>query len=94
MKPSIGRIVHVVLASGAHRPATVVNAFDNDRPNVAVFLDVTNDLGHSVHTEEGADIFPESSAAFVRIGGVAQLDSVPHDEDTKAPGTWHWPERE
>lgn len=74
--PTIGRIVHVVIETRhgiQHRPAIVVNVFQNpdNRANLTVFYDHLND-GPNPTT----------------------LGSVPQDEDTKAVGTWHWPERE
>ncbi|MDX2140307.1 MAG: hypothetical protein SF123_19630 [Chloroflexota bacterium] len=75
-----GRIVHFVLDNGAHRPATVVNAWKDvalyqseGRVNLLVFLDGENDAEHV-----GMD-----------AGDTWWRTSVPFSDD-KTPGTWHW----
>lgn len=87
-KPSVGRIVHYVLppnaehlhaeAAGQHRPATVVRTW----PDYAR-INLRVFLG-------GTNDAPHGHL----IGGQLWASSVAQDEDTKAPGTWHWPERE
>lgn len=108
MKPSIGRIVHYVLADGQHRAATVVNAWDSpsDHPhhcNLTVHLDGNNDLVCFYNVEDGEivkapdsyhckpELRPGNAADW--LPGVLIVGSASQDEDTKAPGTWHWPER-
>ncbi|KQR37775.1 hypothetical protein [Deinococcus sp. Leaf326] len=91
--PTIGRVVHIVLATGAHRPATVIHASEDDQPNVMVNLDATNDLNDKTPVFDSHGLFPESSRPFLRTAYLAQLDSVPYDETGTLPGTWHWPER-
>jgi len=93
-QPSIGRIVHYVLQNGEHRAATVVNAAPGDSAcNIMVHLDPFADFnpGDMVNTQ----ILP-TGHANVRTSSAhpAQLaaQSVVQDEDTKRPGTWHWPE--
>lgn len=95
MRPTVGRVVHVVLLNGQHRRADVVNAFGNDQPNLAVTLDTTNDLGYAPGPDgHWAGVFPDSSGPFLQPAHLVQLDSVPYDETGTVPGTWHWPERE
>lgn len=89
MKPSIGRIVHYVLAPGEHRPAIIVQVFAQsgylrNECNMQVVLDGANDERH----------MPSSMASSGTLGIQAWRASVPQDEETKAVGTWHWPERE
>lgn len=109
MKPSIGRIVHYVLANGEHRAATVVNCWPSPDPvqasiaNLTVHLDGSNDLqtARPVDASLGGPVFvgfckPElapQNAGAVYPGSLC-VGSAAQDEDTKAPGTWHWPERE
>lgn len=102
MKPSIGRIVHYVLADGQHRAATVTNAFGGDRANLTVHLDLMNDV--EVEKEAGGpsvrrvvaknNLHPKNMGSQDFFLGVLAVGSAPQDEETKAPGTWHWPERE
>ena len=80
---TIGRVVHFVLGSGAHRPAIVVNAGEGELPgiqlvNLTVFLDLLNDKGVKCPIMGG--------------GPTISVGSVPGDESGKL-GTWHWPER-
>lgn len=103
MKPTIGRIVHFVLANGQHRAAMVTNAWDSpsdhpDHCNLTVYLDQSNDLtvfargdGHLTF-----EIKPDRSleTAYDMKNGTLAAGSVSQDEADKAPGTWHWPERE
>jgi hypothetical protein len=86
-KPSIGRIVHVVMPNGDHRPAIVTNVFGN-LVNAHVFLDLANDR----HNENVANLRNNCGADVE--GTAACLYSISPDEDLKAPRTWHWPERE
>lgn len=98
MKPSIGRIVHFVLASGPrageHRAAIITNVFGGDVVNLSVLLDQHDDWS-----------FPAPAlidGAGAAVGGVTLAQapqwigrawSVYHSE-VPAHGTWHWPERE
>ena len=81
MKPTIGRVVHFVMLGGKHRPATIVEVWPNDMVNLQVALDGPNDP--SPHNEPNSDY---STASHMWRG------SIYHDEDQKAPNTWHWPE--
>lgn len=105
-RPTIGRIVHYVLANGQHRAATVVNCWPSPDPvqasiaNLAVSLDGANDL--EIHRDEtGVGIHRvyvknnlQPQGSFDLNNGGLSVASAKQDEDTKAPGTWHWPERE
>ena len=76
------------------RPAVIVETWGNDKQsdetkwtvNLLVFVDGAND---------GYPIVPAPDPAQPPGVPVVQLwkTSVSHDEATKAPGTWHWPER-
>ncbi|GBF05829.1 hypothetical protein DAERI_060089 [Deinococcus aerius] len=109
-RPTIGRAVHYVLANGQHRAATVVNAWPQAHgeqayiANLTVQLDQLNDL-QSDRVEEGDLSSPNSRAGYARPALVPQgatartpgtlaVGSAKNDEDAKAPGTWHWPERD
>lgn len=81
-----GRIVHYVIREGEHRPAIIVNAWANNseyqkdgRVNLTVFTDWSNDM--------------KTSTGIPLQSGDMWATSVPNDEKTKAPGTWHWIER-
>ena len=78
--PSVGRIVHYVLAeqdgtrnTGEHRAAMVVRTWGGDCVQLQVFMDGTND----------------------RASGepLMWVTSVAYDGKTKMGRTWHWPER-
>ena len=100
--------MHYVLADGQHRAAMVVNAWpgssSDNRANLTVFLDGMNDLQGVRLTVDGVSVAnpdagkcvpgrqPSGSSNF--IPGVLSVGSAAQDEDTQAPGTWHWPERE
>ena len=97
-KPTIGRIVHFVLAGGQHRAALVVNTeSDSTNTNLKVELDMHRDMSFGLHDGKPE---PLPSVRGERIGGqyygdgVLHLTSIRQDEDNHAPGTWHWPERE
>jgi hypothetical protein len=83
----VGRIVHYVLEDGPNagedRPAMIVRVWNLETGycNLLVFLDGIND-GHKIEYQAGGTIAPmlwKTSRSF--------------DSETKAPGTWHWPER-
>jgi len=90
MNPTPGRIVNFVLPqpernAGEVRPAIVVRVWPNDygdgKPGETVQLQQFTDGGNDVFNAEA------SSSTVWRT-------SVHHDEETKAPGTWHWPPRQ
>jgi hypothetical protein len=82
MKPTIGRIVHFVLPNGQHRPGIVVHNWPgNDPPGGLVQL--------QVFTDSDAD-----GRYNDQLPAVSWRTSIKQDEETMAPGTWHWPERE
>lgn len=94
-RPTIGRIVHYVLAGGQHRAATVVNvpppgSKPESTANLTVHLDQMQDMKGGLYREELA---PEN-AAYITTGGTLAVSHAVQDEDTKAVGTWHYPERE
>lgn len=100
MNPTIGRAVHYVLANGEHRAATVVNAWPGSAQpsicNLTVHLDGSNDLNQADSSQPASGrchpyLIPPG--ADNRIPGVLVVGSAHQDEDTHAPGTWHWPER-
>lgn len=84
-KPTIGRVVHYVLPNqspnvGEHRAATIAR--------------VDGDLVRLTVNKAAADDFQGAEADIVHgKGATVLLADVRHDEE-KAPGTWHWPERE
>jgi len=86
-KVSVGRIVHYVFKDRngelVHRPAIVVHDCFADwgvyQEQEGVQLQVFTD-----GTNDGPDY----------AAGIVWRTSVYHDEETKAEGTWHWPERD
>lgn len=82
--PSVGRAVHYVTTtaygwreSGEHRPAVIVRVWAPGNEHSSVQLQVLTDGLN--------DGFPADQ-------GTKWASSVSHDETTKNPGTWHWPE--
>lgn len=87
--PSPGRIVHYVLSDGnypgEHRPAIIVKVWGDEKGNpkpdslvnLQVFTDNVNDY---ITAHPGGS-------------GLLWRTSVANDEDTKEPGTYHFPER-
>lgn len=94
--PTVGRMVHYVLADydavhehvkGEHRPAIVVKN-NGGSVNLQVFLDGSNDaIQHILHPD-----YPDAKKEIPRF--ILWATSRMNDDDTMAPGTWHWPERE
>jgi hypothetical protein len=85
-----GRIVHFVMPNGEHRPAIVVRVWGSGPcegyANLQVFTDGSNDA-----TELPTD---ESPLPYDQVkAGMVWVTSVCPDDETKAPGTWHWIER-
>ena len=91
--PSVGRIVHVVLAEniggvqihpsavGSHRAALIVRTWDGVEPGtVAPYVNL--------------QIFLDGSNDAPNCAGHAPLwaNSVYYDEGGR-PGSWHWPEQ-
>lgn len=95
--PTIGRIVHVVLAQGQHRSATVVNADANDTAcNLVIDLDPFSPDDMNQRTHVNTNVIPRTHYNFHCSGahpGQLIAQSVVYDEETKAIGTWHFPER-
>lgn len=81
MTPTIGRIVHYVLANGEHRPGIIVRTWptDDEKVNLQLFVDGSNDCAAE----------PQANYST----GVIWKTSAPHDEEKK-PNSWHWPERD
>ena len=98
--PSIGRIVHFVLNNGEHRAAIVVNYFGGDRANLTVFMDQLNDFEVTLEPDTGHfkkryiknNLQPTGALDY--SDGTSAVGSAKQDEDGKAPGTWHFPERQ
>ncbi|SRR6266704_2249641 len=97
---TVGRIVHYVLESGRLkgdcRPAIVVRNWSNHTipgndgmVNLQVFTDGLND-----GFETAFNAYEDTK----QVGVVKQIDLIiwrtsVHYDETKEPGTWHWPER-
>lgn len=98
MKPSIGRIVHYVLSQQD------VDSIQSIRQRMAELLQISaGQIGNSVRVGEvvPAQIGRVWDASTGLINGQATLDGFDnywlrscHMDECKAPGTWHWPERE
>ncbi len=82
MKPSIGRIVHYVLDGDHHQ------AVGSHRPAIIVREPWTPEMLNLQVFTDGENDGPRN------VSGIVWRTSVHQDEETKAPGTWHWPERE
>ena len=78
MNPSIGRIVHYVLPDGTYP--------GEHRPAIIVrtWSPTTVQL----------QVFVDGTNDYDDYAGTIWATSVSQDEETKAPRTWHWPERE
>lgn len=88
MTPSVGRIVHYV-AYGTPKgefPANVCRA--------ALLTEVgrqpTDDMPEELRFHLAREC---ASVCVVNPTGLFFNSNIPHDEETKRPGTWHWPER-
>jgi hypothetical protein len=83
MKPSIGRIVHYV------------GWGEKDLHCAAIITDVHLDQ-HPDLELVGVHIFapPRITRLPAMLHGADDIDNVCHDEETKKPGTWHWPEQQ
>lgn len=90
--PSCGRIVHVVLDDGRHRPAIVTNTWceqfpdltpprptEDTDPSIMSFLSIRTNL--FLNVEEIGRVTMQNPDAF-----------MPYDA-AHSPGSWHWPER-
>ncbi len=78
MKPTIGRIVHVVIdTQGSHRPAMIVRVRE----------------GTTVEVQVAYSCFDQKyiGANATEINNIA---NCAYDETAKVRWTWHWPERE
>ena len=89
-----GRIVHYVLPSGQHRAAIISDA------RGAVMEEIEMGDGG----ESGLVVIPgergDGNVSLLVFGSpfdespIGQVPCAMFDEETKAPETWHWPERE
>lgn len=97
--PTKGRVVHFVLANSETRAAEVVNAWpENSFCNLTVKLDQLNDLNLTLDHGLQMMRLPCSrrlipKGAHDMMNGTLAVRGAPQDEETKAPGTWHWPPR-
>ncbi len=81
MKPTVGRIVHYVLDRGRGK--------GEHRPAIVV-----NDWA-GLHEVIQLQVLTDGTNDGDEFAtGIAWRTSVHQDEEKKAPGTWHWPERE
>ena len=88
---AVGRFVHYVLSNGEHRAAVIVRTWETGTDvrglvNLQVFLDGSNDYA----------TLPLSGGVAITQGtppAIWWCTSVLNDDEGKAPGTWHWPER-
>lgn len=80
--PSIGRIVHVVLENGTHRPAIITDVHIDGGTSLTVFL-AAGDM-----ETQGIGAFGIAVKQPLLLWA---LPECPHSEEPK-PLTWHWPE--
>ncbi len=90
--PSVGRIVHYVLSEGRsagdHRPAIIVRVWGEEQVAAGT-------LPESALGTVQLQVFTDSSADGRfndELPAVMWKTSVVHDDEGKAPNTWHWPE--
>lgn len=76
--PTIGRVVYYVLHENVIRPAIITNVFSDDTINLSVQLDGPNDNCDDL----------AGNGKFT--GNTRWIGSAAHDQEGKAPGTWHW----
>lgn len=100
VKPSVGRIVHYVsygTKNGEYSPecragivtevgqwVTIEESFTEGEDNARIRV-----LRQEFHPEACSLSVHNPTGVFFNSGGVP----IEHDEDTKKPGSWHWPER-
>ena len=89
--PTLGRVVHYVLANGEHRAALVVRE-GGAHPALCVMLDAALDA-HLPVTQAVNGLLPESALPFARPAFQVQVEDVPEDRSGQRPHSWHWPER-
>ncbi len=85
--PTIGHIVHYVLDN----PQFITmrkDAIGEHRPALVVRVWPGYDGINLQIFLDGSNDCPNLANEYM-----TWRTSVPHDEETKAPGTWHWPER-
>jgi len=91
MKPSVGRIVHYVAygTPGGEFPAGICRAAVVTETYRVGGLNATG----TIFTVEEDGSIREAGLCVLNPTGQFFNRAVPHDEETKKPGTWHWPER-
>jgi hypothetical protein len=91
MKPTIGRVVHFVTASGTHVPA-IVTALTDETYKVDLVAFCADNARLCEPGPEGTlQVYPEQPLVF---SGSAPVHGAMNDETEKITGTWHWPERD
>jgi hypothetical protein len=81
-QPSVGRIVHYVSYG------TPGGEFKSEC-RAAIITDVNEFISESEKDGEELDV----SMCVLNPNGLFLNQHVPHDEELKKGGTWHWPER-
>lgn len=96
-KPSLGRAVHYVIPfgprKGEHRVAIITSPWGFSPVNLQMFRDQADDPCVDLCADHFGCIH-KGGGFGVDVYAMATLPirSARHDEDGKAPGTWHYPE--
>lgn len=81
--PSVSRSVQYVMPNLRHTAATIVNVGTDEKVNLQVLTDCTND------TFDLSDKYSPDFRMAINSGMFWAIN-VEHDEITKKVGTWHW----